>query len=885
MLRRNIEELSAVFTARYQQLQGQMLADKLGCDYNDPTVKQFVYYKITGCSALWDEDNLEGKQPYQFMEEALTGLFSVQAPVSVIYKSEDNKIAVYFGTDYHNDAAVRQLLESSFPNISFEHNGDPYRTDNLALYDYFRVVGEKSFAHGGYIKGNPSIPEQMDLNTGIKRVIDGMGKADWVVTINAIPQPKSLTFNKLNLWLNEASACSVLSNVTYNDVDVKESTSHQQKYHLCDKYYEKVEQFCEQMSDAFNGGEWLTTISYGAATPKEADIVASLFVSAFHGDNIGPEPLHFIKNTAPQGFVPLAVPPQNTLHRNFNKDINYYSLSNSLSTRELAYFAMFPNRDTFGFSVDDYVEFDVSQDREGDIEVGKIIYNGRLTDAPYTLNVNAFNRHCLVIGLTGGGKTNTIKSLFNSVANGAQRVPFMLIEPAKREYWELYKCGFDDLQVYSIGASAAGGNRYCLNPFERVGKLPIQTHIDYVFSAFKASFIMYTPMPYVLETAIYEIYEDYGWDIKNDINPNGEIYPTVEDLYHKIPKVVTDMGYDAKMRNDLIGSLQARINSLRIGNKGNILNVARSFPIGQILDGHVVVELEDIGDDDVKAFVISLLLIQLSEYRKQQTDCQTGVRHLLLIEEAHRLLKNVQSGSGESADPRGAAVEFFCNLLAELRSKGQGFVIADQIPSKLAPDLIKNTNIKILHRTVDESERLLMGGAMHMTDEQKEQIAAFAQGVAAVYAEGDFRPKLIRTKYAKIYELPERDGLTREEVVAITKKNCIPAEDYPALSDKNPACLQCDRACERQYQALLSKFPPAMFDALMTKLNAAIKGHYTAKEMRLELESFVGQTLISQNDREFRKNTNCLLLCVLDRLEAKDSTKEAILERFNFKGE
>lgn len=198
----------------------------------------------------------------------------------------------------------------------------------------------------------------------------------------------------------------------------------------------------------------------------------------------------------------------------------------------------------------------------------------------------------------------------------------------------------------------------------------------------------------------------------------GEVFPTIEQLYYKIPIIVEEMGYDYREQKNIIGALQARIHSLRIGVKGQCLNVRRSTEINQILNSNVIIELEGIADEETKAFIMSLLMVQLMEYRVNQKDSQKELKHLFLMEEAHRLLKNIESGSGENADPRGNAVEMFCNMLAELRSKGQGFIVADQIPSKLAPDIVKNTNLKILHRIVTEEDRELMGKSMHMNDSQ-----------------------------------------------------------------------------------------------------------------------------------------------------------------------
>src|SRR5262249_52595580 len=143
------------------------------------------------------------------------------------------------------------------------------------------------------------------------------------------------------------------------------------------------------------------------------------------------------------------------------------------------------------------------------------------------------------------------------------------------------------------------------------------------------------------------------------------------------------------------------------------------------------------------------------EHRQQERDVAgTGagqLRHLLVIEEAHRLLTNVapRAREEEEANPRGKAVETFTNLLAEIRAYGQGIVVADQIPVKLAPDVIKNTNLKIVHRTVAADDREVLAGAMAMTAHQADTLATFPRGRAAVFSEGDDTPVLVQVAPAK----------------------------------------------------------------------------------------------------------------------------------------
>ena len=147
--------------------------------------------------------------------------------------------------------------------------------------------------------------------------------------------------------------------------------------------------------------------------------------------------------------------------------------------------------------------------------------------------------------------------------------------------------------------------------------IPLQTHIDYLLATFNAAFEMTAPLPYVLERAVYEVYEDKGWSLFSGTNSRGlKDYPTLSQLYYKVDSITDRLGYDEEVQSNVKAALKARIHSLRIGGKGAMLDTAKSIPIRELLGQPVVFELEDIGDDDIKAFVIGILLVQLYEYRK-----------------------------------------------------------------------------------------------------------------------------------------------------------------------------------------------------------------------------------------------------------------------------
>ncbi|HRA71470.1 MAG TPA: hypothetical protein PLB11_01440, partial [Flavobacterium sp.] len=105
-----------------------------------------------------------------------------------------------------------------------------------------------------------------------------------------------------------------------------------------------------------------------------------------------------------------------------------------------------------------------------------------------------------------------------------------------------------------------------------------------------------------------------------------------------------------------------------------------------------------------------------------------------IIEEAHNLIKKTSSEQSQSgANLQGKSVEMISNAIAEMRTYGQGFVLADQAPGLLDPSAIRNTNTKICLRLPFKEDRELVGKAMNLTDDQINELAKLKTGVAAVY--------------------------------------------------------------------------------------------------------------------------------------------------------
>ncbi len=131
------------------------------------------------------------------------------------------------------------------------------------------------------------------------------------------------------------------------------------------------------------------------------------------------------------------------------------------------------------------------------------------------------------------------------------------------------------------------------------------------------------------------------------------------------------------------------------------------------------------------------------------------VRHLTVLEEAHNLLKKTTiEQSSDSSNLVGKSVEMLANSIAEMRTYGEGFIIADQAPGLLDMAVIRNTNTKIILGLPDMSDRELVGRAASLNDNQIVELSKLKTGVAAVYQNNWLEPILCHIHPCKKDEKP-----------------------------------------------------------------------------------------------------------------------------------
>jgi hypothetical protein len=347
------------------------------------------------------------------------------------------------------------------------------------------------------------------------------------------------------------------------------------------------------------------------------------------------------------------------------------------------------------------------------------------------LPLSALNRHALVVGTPGAGKTTTTLTMLAALWR-EHAIPFLVIEPAKSEYRSLLGAeGFEALRVVCLGRDDVAPLR--INPLLPPAGVRREVQTNSLMAALKASLPLPHPLPELLEHAIERAYERHGW--RPETTSSAGLRPpslrTVADCFEE---VFAEAEYVGEAKN-VASAMRVRLRSLLRGSRGRILDTVESVDFSQLLRRPVIVELDEVSDNDDKAVLAMLILEQVRASARSRGSSEGALQHVTVVEEAHRLLGRGREGgsvSSEEIGSRAAGVEAFVNAIAELRSYGEGFVLCSQNPSSLAAPAVNNCSTRILHRLENSVDRNAVIDDAGGDDDDRDVAARLRSGEAIV---------------------------------------------------------------------------------------------------------------------------------------------------------
>lgn len=684
----------------------------------------------------------------------IRGLWSLQSPWAMLAIGRPGDTQLYVGSPA-SDIQWPSVLQSSLPGGEVVKVPDP---DEL-------IRTMSSFSSVGVITGNPCLETKADqpLPSPVELLAGSLPNALWAFVIFAQPVSEGLVRQSLRLLHRDHG--EIASN--YQRPASAENGKFPAAQHLINllRAAENQHELGSQV------GMW--KLAAGIMSTNDGDLATAAhaaFGALAHGQS-APQPMRCVR-------VGSSSPCALTL----------------LNSQEAAAYAALPRIELPGLRAIDPVRFSVNPPQthsENRIALGVILDQRRRTSNWFEVDRDDLPRHSAIFGTTGSGKTRTAASILVQLWI-EHRIPFLMIEAAmKSEYRALLssECG-QDLRIYTPGRPDV--SPFFLNPLERPAHVSIETHVDSLVGLFSAAMGLFPPMPQVLRLGLQQLFQTAE-------------YPTLRDLQTVVRETIVRLGYQGEVGANIRAALDLRLQVMNSGIVGQTFNVQASTPVDDWATRPTIIELASLGDDTTRALMMGALLLRLVQTRQAQ-GLTSQLRHVVAIEEAHRLLRR-QAPRGEVTDAGEHAAESFAQLLAEVRAFGQSLMVIDQSPSKLIPDVIRNAQLKIVHRLTSSDDQSAIGASMGLNESQQQSLAALDVGEAIAFSPRSTEPcKII---------VPDRFRTTREQChipmndtqIAAVMRPLLPAAQQVGVSPMQDALPAGDADTQDTHSPGSQTFP------------------------------------------------------------------------------
>ncbi|WP_051598491.1 helicase HerA domain-containing protein [Selenomonas ruminantium] len=545
----------------------------------------------------------------------------------------------------------------------------------------------------------------------------------------------------------------------------------------------RLEKQLQRLEECESMGMWNFAAYFVGESSAETEMAANIYRSVVSGKGSGIERSAINTWNDEQSLVQLAPYIKNFLHPVFEYQGFDYEGERCVkvtpavlvSTGELAIHMGLPHTSVKGLPVVNHAAFarevlhgwQTDSGQKNMLQIGRIFHMGERTETVVDLDTESLASHTFVAGSTGAGKSNVVCHIINALQKQGKK--FLVIEPAKGEYRHMFP------QTRILGTNPRLGEMLQLNPFVFPSSIHVLEHIDRLVEIFNVCWPMYAAMPAILKEAVERAYTRCGWNLSLSENSIHEgVYPGFADVQEEVRQILAESEYSADNKSDYIGSLVTRLRSLTNGINSLIFS-AKGISDEDLFNENVIVDLSRIGSAETKSLLMGLLVLKLQEHRMEErsrgASPNNTLFHVTVLEEAHNLLKRTSSEqTAEGANLLGKSVEMLANSIAEMRTYGEGFIIADQSPGLLDLSVIRNTNTKIILRLPELSDRELVGAAAGLNASQIEEIVKLEKGVAAVSQIDWLEPVLCQIP---LYEPPK----TIDEKQKVEIKDLVKIED------------------------------------------------------------------------------------------------------------
>lgn len=473
-------------------------------------------------------------------------------------------------------------------------------------------------------------------------------------------------------------------------------------------------------------------IKFGGSTLQEFKKIASILSSCVdYDENSGFEParIFFLGDSLNTIEEITAIPYVNINRHGISSKFRVFTLQN---VKNVASFCLPPLNSYNGYYLKNYcIEEDslsafplTEPISDESIVVGRVVNSEIEARIPLKL----LNRHTLITGVTGTGKTNTVKRILLEAKKN--NIPFLVFEAAKKEYINMLS-NVLDLKVYTAGTD---GEPLGFNPLAVENGVLVETHVKAVVRAIIAACGGEHPIPQALEGVLKTTYERFGWKYGMvAFNDAYRPFPRFSDVLQDLNRYVEEHAlYGAEIKQNIFGALLIRLENMAEGATGKLFSTRQGLMAKDLLESSCIIELAEFSRESA-AFVMNILLFKLQCYLSKLPPTDNVCR-LIVVEEAHNLFKKTLA-IGSSHDLNN---DYLDKLLSEIRASGTGLIISTTMPSNLSNVALANTAIKICHCVSCSEDKEVIQKANNFSDFQMKVIGELKNGECCISLTGKY---------------------------------------------------------------------------------------------------------------------------------------------------
>jgi len=343
-----------------------------------------------------------------------------------------------------------------------------------------------------------------------------------------------------------------------------------------------------------------------------------------------------------------------------------------------------------------YIDLDKEFIRES-IGIGNHIKKAIITNHVTYIPINKLSQDLCIFGKSGSGKTYFLAKIIEEIRIKAKKVGILVVNVAK-ESQEIYYRNFRQIKYtddeFRIPYFIEGSSQ----------EKSLQETATYICASLG--------LKNVYEKIIYRT----GMGLKA---LNGNLPEFFISLLKSVEKYMENNPYGSEAQANLIQALRNRINVFNDEKVQNVLKLTESLPkwVLEWINGNKIFLDLSMCNKYTKMFIVNAIFQLIRTITKDSE--YEELKYLIVIDEAHAILEKPITRNSDDADfiMKEQMAKIFSELLKEYRSRGVGFIIVDQSPSRLFDDVASQPSIKILFRqdhpnnllfTEDPSERQIL---------------------------------------------------------------------------------------------------------------------------------------------------------------------------------